>query len=147
MLRYKGLELSFLLQFSQQTSYNNVLFTPGSISENIPREVIGNYWRERGDLVKYQKATTKYSELDGQGLSNTSNASYVSTSFIRLKTFSLSYNLPAALLNKARLKSGKLFVQGQNLATFSSFKALDPEAKTSSLPPMQIFTAGVELKL
>jgi hypothetical protein len=136
-----------LLQFSQQTSFNKVLYAPGNTPLNLPHEVMGNYWQQKGDLTKYQKATITGSETFGRDLATFSNAAYVSSSFIRLKTLSLSYGLPLALLNKARIKSGKLFIQGQNLFTISNFKALDPEAKVTSLPPMQIITAGIEIKL
>jgi len=145
--RYKSVELSFFLYFSQQTSSNVVYFTPGSTPDNIPQEVVGNYWRHVGDKAKYQKATTDYSLLAGNSYTNSSNASYVSSSFVRLKTLLLSYTLPPALLKKVGLKAGKLFAEGQNLLTFSSFPALDPEAKTSSLPPIRMITAGVEIKL
>jgi hypothetical protein len=145
-LRYKGIELSFLLQFSQQTSYNIVFFRPGEGPYNFPQEVVGNYWQQKGDLATYQKATTDYSD-GSKEFANASNAAYTSSSFIRLKTLSLSYSLPTFLLNKTRLKSGKLYIQGQNLATISSFKALDPEGRVTTLPPIQIITAGLEIKL
>lgn len=146
-IRYKGVELSFLLQFSQQTSFNALFYAPGSGLDNLPQEVMGNYWRQEGDIAKYQKAIINSSSINGPGLANASNASYVSSSFIRLKTLSLSYALSQVLLDKVAFKAVKFFLQGQNLATFSSFPALDPEAKTNSLPPLLMITVGLEIKL
>jgi len=146
-MRYKNFDLSFFLYFSQQTSNNVEFFVPGESLSNIPQEVANNYWHHPGDKVKYQKATTDYSQLAGNSYAMNSNGSYVSSSFVRLKTLLLSYSLPSGMLRKAGLKAGRLYVEGQNLLTWSSFKALDPEAKTNSLPPIRMIVAGVEIKL
>jgi hypothetical protein len=148
------IELSFLLQFSEQTSYNSVMPAPGLSPNNLLQDVVNNYWQKEGDLAKYEKASANInlsspgsSAYYAQAYANTSNASYVSSSFIRLKTLSLSYTFPRALLKKGALKRGKVFIQGQNLFTVSNFHALDPEANVFSLPPLLMITAGLNITL
>lgn len=48
-------------------------------------------------------------------------------SFVRLRTATLSYNLPKTLISKAKLTNVRLFVTGQNLLTFTNYKGWDPE--------------------
>lgn len=48
-------------------------------------------------------------------------------SYLRLKSLTLSYNLPQTVLHKIGLNSLQLFVTGQNLLTFTKYKGYDPE--------------------
>jgi hypothetical protein len=50
-----------------------------------------------------------------------------SADFIRLKSAELGYTLPGALLRRYRVKNLRLFVNGTNLFTISSWKYWDPE--------------------
>jgi TonB-linked SusC/RagA family outer membrane protein len=48
-------------------------------------------------------------------------------SFVRLRTATLSYNLPKALINRVKLNNVRFFVTGQNLLTFTKYAGWDPE--------------------
>ncbi|MVN20477.1 SusC/RagA family TonB-linked outer membrane protein [Mucilaginibacter arboris] len=49
-------------------------------------------------------------------------------SYLRLKNFTLSYNLPLALISRMKLKKVNVFLTGENLLTFTKLaKMLDPE--------------------
>jgi TonB-linked SusC/RagA family outer membrane protein len=48
-------------------------------------------------------------------------------SFVRLRTATLSYNLPKTLINRVKLTNVRLFVTGQNLLTFTKYTGWDPE--------------------
>ncbi|WP_080057888.1 SusC/RagA family TonB-linked outer membrane protein [Spirosoma aerolatum] len=48
-------------------------------------------------------------------------------SFVRLRSATLSYNLPKALINRVKLTNVRLFVTGQNLLTFTNYTGWDPE--------------------
>jgi hypothetical protein len=48
-------------------------------------------------------------------------------SFVRLRTATLSYNLPKTLISRAKLANVRLFVTGQNLLTFTNYAGWDPE--------------------
>lgn len=57
-------------------------------------------------------------------------------SYLRLKTFSLGYNLPQALLQRATIRSAKVYVAAQNWLTFTRYQGFDPEVSrygTSSI--------------
>src|SRR5690606_34409702 len=58
-------------------------------------------------------------------------------SFLRLKTVSLGYNLPANIVRNIRLSNLRVYLSAQNLYTWSSYQGLDPEvsARQSALTP------------
>ncbi|AQG82124.1 SusC/RagA family TonB-linked outer membrane protein [Spirosoma montaniterrae] len=54
-------------------------------------------------------------------------------SFVRLRTATLSYNLPKTIINKAKLNNVRLFVTGQNLLTFTKYAGWDPEVNADDI--------------
>ncbi|MFZ1702701.1 MAG: TonB-dependent receptor [Saprospiraceae bacterium] len=51
--------------------------------------------------------------------------------FLRLQNISIGYKLPSAVLKKLNFTSLKVYVQGQNLMTFTGYSGLDPETSTA----------------
>jgi hypothetical protein len=48
-------------------------------------------------------------------------------SYFRFKNIQLTYNLPAPLISKIGLGSVRVYVQGQNVFTFTKYSGMDPE--------------------
>jgi hypothetical protein len=46
---------------------------------------------------------------------------------MRIKNVTFGYNFPKTLLSKAKIKSARIYVSGQNLYTFTSYSGMDPE--------------------
>lgn len=72
-------------------------------------------------------------------------------SFLRLKNLELGYTLPVQLSNKVGIRKLRVFVSGQNLATFTKLKNFDPErtsgGNTDRLTPLyKIYSLGLNLK-
>jgi hypothetical protein len=143
-LVYKGIELSFLFQFAVQTAQNPIFVIPGNVLSNLREDVINNYWKKDGDIKKYGKPSAiPYATYEA----NNSDATITNSSFVRLKTLSLSYSLSSAVCDRMKLQSAKIYMQGQNLMTFSKSVTLDPEVGLYALPPLRLVTIGVEVKL
>jgi TonB-dependent starch-binding outer membrane protein SusC len=51
-------------------------------------------------------------------------------SFLRLKHLTLAYNLPQQMLSRIGFSNTRIYVQGQNLLTFTAFSGVDPEVNT-----------------
>ena len=51
-------------------------------------------------------------------------------SFLRFKTITLAYNLPAALVSRLGLSNLRVYATGQNLITLNSYSGYDPEVNT-----------------
>lgn len=144
-LRYMGLELSFLFQLVKQKSVGPYSAAPGGSISNQPEEVMTR-WAREGDVTNVGKFSTDF-EVQGNFYNVlASDYNIVDASFIRLRTFSLSYVLPVAFLEKFKVKQTRIFVQGQNLLTITDFVGLDPETGARVMPQMRTITGGISVK-
>jgi hypothetical protein len=48
-------------------------------------------------------------------------------SYLRIRNVELAYLLPQSLLSRMHLTDSRVFISGQNLATFTKYKGLDPD--------------------
>ena len=76
----------------------------------------------------------------------------VNGSYLRLKTITLNYNLPKQWIQPAMLKEVSVYIQGENLLTFSKQQGLDPEQAISGVtywryPAMKTISFGINVKL
>jgi hypothetical protein len=72
-----------------------------------------------------------------------SDATIVDGSYIRLKNIALNYDLPSEGIKGIKCR---LFLQGQNLLTFTSYKGGDPEFRYSGyLPPLKVISFGTQI--
>ena len=140
-------QFSFLLQFVKQKMYTfRALYNnaPGTMN-NQPRAFLGQYWTAQGQIADLQRLTTgtNTQALVAQNNFIRSDAAIGDASFIRLKNVAFSY-VNHKLLKGCQLK---LFMQAQNLYTFTSYFGLDPETANNTLPPMQTYVLGLQLTL
>ena len=148
---YKGLQLDVLFQFAKQSGQDYSLGNvAGRYNTNQPISVLDN-WKQPGDQKRVQQYST-YSMLgpiyDAFSLAGGSDAAVSDASYIRLKNLSLSYQLPEVWTKPLKLQYTRIFMQGQNLLTVTSYKGLDPENRsTSSLPPLKMLTFGLQFGL
>ena len=66
-------------------------------------------------------------------------------SYIRLKNIVLGYTLPADLIRSFKLRSARVFLQGQNLLTFTKYTGPDPEATGYPYPFGKNFVLGLNI--
>ncbi|HSC36528.1 MAG TPA: hypothetical protein VLD19_01605, partial [Chitinophagaceae bacterium] len=76
------------------------------------------------------------------------NAAYSSRvvedgSYLKLRTVSLGYNIPAAVLKRMKIQHIRAYASAQNLYTWTNYSGLDPEvsARPSNLTPGFDYTA------
>lgn len=144
-LTWKGLSLS--AQFSwvaDRWMINNDRYFNESngrfVSYNQSRRLLER-WKEPGDITDIPRHGV-YTEFDSRLLED--------ASFLRLKNLMLGYSLPAAALSKTRFISGiRLYLQAQNLLTFTKFSGLDPEGVgniyMAQYPMSRQFTFGLDI--
>lgn len=148
---YKGLSLDFLFQFVKQMGFNyNFARFPGvfeGTNGNQPVTVLDR-WQKPGDIKPFQRYNSDVSLRDKIDAAAFSDAAYSDASFIRLKNISLSWQLPKDWLNKIGAKDIQVYMQGQNLLTFTRYEGMDPETKSSTtLPPLRMLTIGLRATL
>ncbi len=83
-------------------------WTPTNTNTDVPRAV----W---GDPNNNRRVSDRFIE-DG--------------SYVRLKNVSFGYTIPKLLTNKIKVDRIRVYVQAQNLLTFTNYKGMDPEVST-----------------
>ncbi|MGN1219802.1 MAG: SusC/RagA family TonB-linked outer membrane protein [Candidatus Cryptobacteroides sp.] len=76
-------------------------------------------------------AADQYSSANA---SATNDFGLKTVNWLRLSNIKLSYQLPQALLSKAKISALGVYVDLQNTALISNYEGLDPEMETSSAP-------------
>jgi len=84
-----------------------------------------NYWDKPGDKTNVPEPRLFY----GNGTNPSSRYIY-DGSYIRLKTLSLGYTIPKALLAKVHIEHLRVFVNGYNLFLITKYKGWDPEVNS-----------------
>jgi TonB-linked SusC/RagA family outer membrane protein len=143
--KYKDLSLDFSFQFvnkqGQRDSYQG--YVGGLSNQNLS---VLDRWQKSGDQNKrWPAASSGLGDLSSN-YDNLyySDAFYGNAGFIKLKSASLSYNLPGTWIRKARLQHVRLNLQGFNLLTFSRQKnLLDPDYSSNLIPQLRTFMAGI----
>lgn len=145
-LSWKGFTLS--AQFSWMADkwvVNNDRFFEESnglyTAYNQSKRLLYDRWKNPGDITDIPRHGVT-PQLDDRFLEN--------ASFLRLKNLTLAYNLPQLWLRKSNFfTSARVYLQGQNLLTFTGFSGLDPEVASNvyqaQYPASRQFTLGVEL--
>lgn len=143
-IRFDRWQLDFLFQFVKQQNFNETAFFgyPGGMS-NQPADIMDR-WQQPGDTAKYQRFTSGSDSqaVDAYYKYMESDAAISDASFVRLKNLSVSYHLP---FEKA---SCRIFLEGQNLLTVTSYRGADPEFRAVGyLPPLRVYAMGIQLSL
>lgn len=157
--QYKCWQLDLFFQYRDGNGINPLAMLyqyvppPGmagpSMLGNGPVEWL-NHWRKPGDKALLQRLTADPSSAAYQQLNYypASDARLVDASFIRWKSMALRWRMPEKWLSKAGLRSGQLYLQGQNLWTHSRFPVTDPETQDPTvLPPVRTLALGCQVTL
>ncbi len=145
-IRYRSFEFSFLIQFADQQVPNYSPLLPGRQGN----QAVGvmDRWQNNSNLGRFQKFSQDGSGDVGSRYYQYTNSTGIvgDGSFVRVKTASLSYQIPEVLGTKLKLQSARIYVQAQNLITLTGYKGLDPETGYA-LPPLRMITTGIQFKL
>lgn len=133
---YKNFTLTANFQFSggnkifnqSRHVYENFGLTKSDIPyANISQRVYDNYWREPGQITDVPRPSTGSTQMQRFSTQFLEDGDY-----IRLKTLSLAYKLPAAFIKTIGLNNLSLYVQAQNLFTITDYLGFDPEISTNT---------------
>lgn len=145
-LSWKGLSLS--AQFSwvaDRWMFNNDRFFEESnglySTYNQSRRLLYERWKQPGDITDIPRYGVT-PQMDSRFLED--------ASFLRLKNLMLGYSLPAKLLEKSKFfSSARIYIQAQNLLTFTAFSGLDPEGSSNvykaQYPMSRQYSIGIDL--
>ena len=125
-LRYKQLTLTafFYGRFGQKIINSARMDLESMYGTSNQSTAVLSRWRSEGDDTVIPRA------LYGMGYNYLGSDRFVETaSYLRLKTLSVSYNLPKKLIKSLGLNSCNIFATGYNLLTFTDYSGQDPEVE------------------
>ncbi len=130
---YKNFSLGIFCQWSygaDKLNANKLVFESGSYYLNGNQfATYANRWTPTNPTNDIPRATYN-TKTDPAGLTRVSSRLIEDGSFLRLKTVSFAYSLPAQVLKKIKLTNVKVFVAAQNLLTLTKYTGIDPEVST-----------------
>ena len=154
--RYKGFNLNVFLQwsFGNEVFNANRIYFEGGRPQNSRNQFATyvNRWTPENPSNTMFRA-------GGQGpLGRYSSLYLEDASYLRLKTVSLSYSIPAKYVNKVHIKNLSLTASAQNLFTITNYSGMDPEVSVrhsiltpgfdwSAYPRAKIMVFGVKVTL
>jgi TonB-dependent starch-binding outer membrane protein SusC len=138
LIDYKGFDLSAqVVFFLDRVMYNNDknnITNPTYFFDNMHVDVLRE-WTQPGDITDVPRPSA--GTLGGTAPANpyqTQTTRFLEdASFWRLRNITLGYTLPASVVNKVKLRSARIFVQGQNWWTKTKYQSFDPEMTGTSL--------------
>jgi hypothetical protein len=154
-ISYRNFDLNILLQGAARTSVQlqKEMVWPFFVGASATQEVADNFWTP-------ENTDARYPRLYGQGGSgnNQQNSSWwvFNGSYLRIKNLELGYSFSANALSRIKMQAARIYVSGQNVATWSDIKQfVDPEmgqggggdsnARGWYYPHQQVFSVGLNL--
>lgn len=129
---FKGFEFSFMFQgvagnkihlIADQWMASNGIWYDNQLTSQLAS------WKKPGDITEIPQARLGWANGD-----QSRSSRYLSDgSYIKLRSCTLSYDVPGKLVNKIKLDRMKIFVQAQNLIMFTKYKGWDPEVTADFL--------------
>ena len=90
-------------------------------------------WKKGDPDGTNYKATHPQAILGGNSQANEYSSRYLEDgSFFRLRNVTLSYNLPANIVSRARMSGARVYVSADNIFTYTRFSGMDPEVSLES---------------
>lgn len=128
--RYKDFDLNVLLtyQFGFYVYYGSNAGLHDQRFWNNHIDVL-TAWEKPGDITTVPKPVYLDNISNGSGLPMSYNV--FKGDFVKVKNVTLSYNLPAKVLSKAKFSSARFYVSGQNLAIITDYPGPDPEVSSN----------------
>lgn len=144
-LSCKGVSLSANFSWvADRWMFNNDRFfeeSNGLYSAYNQSKRLLNRWKKPGDI----------SDIPRYGVTPQMDSRFLEdASFMRLKNLMLSYDFPAEMLKKSRcITRARIYLQAQNLFTWTKFSGLDPESTSNvyqaQYPMSRQFSCGVDI--
>lgn len=156
-VEYKGVDFSVFFQGNSRVSMDllsskNILMAVSSpnnqlVNSNMLADVYQNYWTPERPDAKYPRLVYLN---DSSNNIQTSDYWMADASYIRLQNAELGWSLPNKWTSKMRMSGLRIYLQGQNLFTFSKFKLWDPNLNGAgsgqtaySYPTTRVVSFGV----
>jgi hypothetical protein len=146
---YKNFELNVLLQYQIGGKVYDgtyaALMHPGTYGTALHKDIL-NRWMKPGDITNVPRMDNSKTGIYDAA----SDRWLIDASFLNVRSITLSYKLPSALISKVKGQEGSFFIGTENVAFFSKRKGMNVnqsfDGTTSNVyTPARIITAGFSL--
>lgn len=144
---YKNFNINLLFQGQVGNEIFNIKETVRPTQYNYESHIY-NYWRGEGTSNSEPRPTS------GGNNFQPSTRFIQDGSFFRLRSITLSYNLPKSFLDFTNINSGQFYVRGNNVFTLTEYTGYTPEVgggtitdsiDTGTYPVASTYTVGIDL--
>jgi TonB-linked SusC/RagA family outer membrane protein len=127
-MMFKQFDFSFDLQYAfGYYIYNSTIQgLLGFTSVTNKSEEIKSAWANPGDVTNIPKLYWNDNQWN-----MTSDRFLEKGDFIRIRNIQFGYNFSKGIISRAKMTNLRLYVQGQNLWTFTKYSGIDPEANAN----------------
>src|SRR5690606_36643255 len=149
LVKYKGFEFSTQWSYFADLYRNNLdyaeLEETNVIDDGSNRVAsTATAWQNVGDITSVPRVGNPYGAVD---YINSTDRYLEDASFLRLRNILFGYSFSKELLQDLPISGLRLYVQGENLLTFSSYRGWDAEAgfrttDRGNYPTPKIYTFG-----
>ncbi|MBW2962223.1 SusC/RagA family TonB-linked outer membrane protein [Mesonia aestuariivivens] len=148
---YKNFTLSNQWVFFADVYRNNLdlsdLEANSSIVNSNSATSLLSAWKQPGDITSIPRMNGQFSGVD---FINISDRYLEDASYLRMRNIQLAYNFSPEILEKTPFTALNIYVQGENLLTFSKWKGYDPQSgftdtAASNYPTPKIYTFGLNV--
>ncbi|MFW5835713.1 MAG: SusC/RagA family TonB-linked outer membrane protein, partial [bacterium] len=148
--RWRGFSVSAFFSFVYGNELfddtNRIMGSDGAFAGfNQNRDQL-NRWTEPGQITDIPK------RIHGNPTSSNqrSTRNMYDGSYMRLKNLNVSYILPSSITNRIDVNSVRIYLQGQNLLTWTNYPGMDPEQQISGVvwfvyPNAKTMTVGLDI--
>ncbi|OYQ38251.1 hypothetical protein CHU92_05945 [Flavobacterium cyanobacteriorum] len=146
---YKGFEFSTQWSYVADIYRNNLdyadLEETNLVNDGTNRAVsAGTAWQNPGDITSVPRVGNQYNSVD---YINSTDRYLEDASFLRLRNVLLGYNFDKKILEKLPFSGVRLYIQAENLVTFTSYRGWDAESNfrttdRGQYPTPKIYTLG-----
>lgn len=153
---YKQFDLTVFLQGvgKRNIQYQGAIATPNTFFWPSLEYYYGKTWtpdRPDAKYPRYLPGSVGYDGLRNYDY-HTSALTMQNVAYLRFKTITLGYNLPATVTKKAHINAARIYISGQDVFTFSkgtlggNFDPEDGFRNESTYPFSKIYSAGLNVK-
>lgn len=137
-LVYRNFSFSAGFDFTKKLVANEFTYLQIGAMNNLPVEVLGNYWRAPGDQTIFSKPS-----LSGDSFFKKSDRSYADGSFFKMNSFTCKYRLPENMVKKIGTKDCSVSLNASNIFVVTAFKGLDPLVPLRGMPSPRTIVANL----
>jgi TonB-linked SusC/RagA family outer membrane protein len=143
-LSFKGFDLEVFLYYRLGFMINSAFSNGQATMQGRYNNLDVDYWTIDNPTNAYPRPNKNQ-----ENITYGSSLNYMDGGFVKLRNITLGYKLPESIASRLKMTKLRVFVSGQNLATWSDYKLFDPERAgnvgSGEMPSNRMFLGGIEI--